>query len=58
MAHCPDCSSDNLVTVDMTLNGGPVKFAHCRRCEHRWWTDATDGGALALPQVLHKVTAA
>jgi transposase-like protein len=58
MVGCPQCNSTSLVNIAMTLNGGPVKFFHCRSCEHRWWLDATHGASIALPEVLDKVATA
>lgn len=54
MNSCPNCQSSNLVRVEMTLSGGPVRFAHCRRCEHRWWTDPEGNSVLPLRTVLDK----
>ncbi|CAN5702876.1 MAG: hypothetical protein M3425_08960 [Actinomycetota bacterium] len=56
MDHCPKCTSADLVTVSLTLNGGPVDFAHCRHCEHRWWTDPNACAVITLPDVLTKAT--
>ncbi len=56
MQHCPKCNSADLVTVAMALNGGPVNFAHCRHCEHRWWTDRSGGVVITLPDVLTKAS--
>ena len=55
MTACEKCSATDLVKIAMTLNGGPVNFCHCRRCEHRMWASADDGNALRLPDVLAKV---
>lgn len=55
MTACDKCSSTDLVKVGMTLNGGPVNFCHCRRCEHRQWASADDGNSLRLNDVLAKV---
>ena len=56
MDYCPKCTSADLVTVSLTLNGGPVDFAHCRHCEHRWWTDPNACAVITLPDVLTKAT--
>lgn len=56
MHTCPHCRSTNLVAVALTLATGPVRFASCRACEHRWWTDAAAGG-LSLGDVLDRVAA-
>lgn len=55
MSACAKCTSNDLVRIGMTLNGGPVTFAHCRSCEHRQWHTADGGDSLGLPQVLDKV---
>jgi hypothetical protein len=52
---CAKCSSNDLVKIAMTLNGGPVTFCHCRACEHRQWVNGTDSNELRLPDVLAKV---
>jgi formate dehydrogenase maturation protein FdhE len=52
MSGCPNCASTDLVSVDMALRGGSVRFAHCRRCEHRWWFDAERGTFVPLADVL------
>jgi hypothetical protein len=39
----------------MTLTDGtPVRFASCRRCEHRSWSDG--GDTLPVESVLRKAT--
>jgi formate dehydrogenase maturation protein FdhE len=53
MGSCPNCASTDLVAVDMALRGGRVRFAHCRRCEHRWWVDAA-GARVSLTDVLSR----
>jgi hypothetical protein len=55
MSNCAKCRSTDLVRVEMTLNGGPVMFCHCRACEHRQWHSADNGNSLHLPEVLDKV---
>ena len=55
MNACPRCDSADLMTLSLTLNGGPVTFVHCRGCEHRCWIDREQGGHLELPAVLTKV---
>jgi len=56
-SNCPHCRSNDLVSVRMTLPKGPVLFAHCRACEHRWWTDAEAPATLTLPDVLERAAA-
>ena len=55
MSNCAKCRSTDLVRVEMSLNGGPVMFCHCRSCEHRQWHSADSGSSLHLPEVLDKV---
>jgi hypothetical protein len=55
MSNCAKCSSQDLVRIAMTLNGGPVTFGHCRKCEHRQWISEDSGSRLGLPDVLAKV---
>lgn len=55
MTTCANCSSTDLMSLSLTLKGGPVSFTHCRACEHRSWSDAEHGGQLPLPEVLTKV---
>ena len=57
MTACAKCTSQDLVRIGMTLNGGPVTFCHCRKCEHRMWVSTDDGDKLGLPDVLAKVAA-
>jgi hypothetical protein len=57
MSACTNCDSTDLVRIEMTLRGGPVGFCHCRRCEHRWWSDAAVGQPLPLAEVLGKAAA-
>jgi formate dehydrogenase maturation protein FdhE len=57
MQPCPNCASTDLVNVDIALTGGTLRFDHCRRCEHRWWTDPTEHAAVNLRGVLERVAA-
>jgi hypothetical protein len=51
--RCVACGSNRLTEISMTLTDGtPVRFASCRRCEHRAWTDA--GEPLPVESVLRK----
>ena len=48
---CPACGGAQLTTLSMTLTDGtPVRFASCRRCEHRRWESA--GDELSIVRVL------
>lgn len=55
MHTCPACRSADVVDVQISLNAGPVRFEHCRDCEHRWWTDAEQEAVIDLGDVLEKV---
>ena len=58
MATCDKCGSKDLVQIDLSPAGRPVKFATCRDCENRWWSDAENAGNLRLREVLDLVAAA
>lgn len=53
MRTCEKCTSPDLVTVELSINGEPVTFDHCRHCEHRAWSAA--GDRVGLDEVLEKV---
>jgi hypothetical protein len=55
--QCSKCASSNLVVVHMTLGSGPVLFASCRECEHRWWTDTAGNRLLTFEEVLDRAAA-
>jgi hypothetical protein len=55
--YCAHCHSENLVTVRLTMASGPVLFAQCRACEHRWWTDLQGNRLIALGEVLERAAA-
>jgi formate dehydrogenase maturation protein FdhE len=51
--RCVACGSNRLTELSMTLTDGtPVRFASCRRCEHRSWSDG--GETLPVESVLRK----
>lgn len=52
MRTCENCQSPDLFQVDVTIAAGPTRFAHCRRCEHRWWSDSA-GARVAPLQAVH-----
>jgi hypothetical protein len=52
MTACPQCRSSDLVGFTLAPTGQPLRFSHCRGCEHRWWTDLEEGTAIHLPDVL------
>ena len=55
MDSCPRCRSRNVVGFTLTPTGRPLRFTHCRSCEHRWWTDVEGRAALRLPDVLEQI---
>jgi hypothetical protein len=55
MDSCPHCRSRDLVGFTLAPTGQPLRFAHCRSCEHRWWTDLEGGAAIRLPDVLTQI---
>jgi hypothetical protein len=57
VGQCPSCRSANLIVVYMTIASDPVRFASCRACEHRWWTDLNEDRLLPLGEVLERVAA-
>jgi DNA-directed RNA polymerase subunit M/transcription elongation factor TFIIS len=53
--QCPDCGSDRVTALSMTLTDGtPVRFASCHRCEHRQWSH--EGRALSFTDVITRAT--
>lgn len=48
--RCPTCKTHQLVLIDMTLRGEPVRMASCSSCDARWWEGP--GGSLPLSDVL------
>jgi hypothetical protein len=53
--RCVACGSTRLTEISMTLTDGtPVRFASCRRCEHRSWSDGS--ATLPVESVLSKAT--
>jgi hypothetical protein len=54
MRTCEKCTSADLVTVQLAINGEPVTFDHCRRCEHRTWS--ANGDKVGLSDVLDRVS--
>ena len=55
MNRCPRCRSGDLVGFTLAPSGQRLYFAHCRSCEHRWWTSLAEGAAVRLPDVLDKI---
>jgi hypothetical protein len=41
----------------MRLGSGPVLFASCRACEHRWWTDLDGKRLMTFEEVLDRAAA-
>jgi hypothetical protein len=51
--QCPDCGSDNLITVAMSIGEGDVLFRTCPPCEARWWE--RDGSRISRHTALQGV---
>jgi hypothetical protein len=49
---CPNCRSRDVVGFALAPAGQPLRFSHCRGCEHRWWTETEGGSTVRLPDVL------
>lgn len=52
MQSCERCTSTDLFHMDLTVGSEETHFAHCRACEHRWWTQGGDTRSLELSDVL------
>ena len=53
--RCVACGSTRLTEIGMTLTDGtPVRFASCRHCEHRSWSNGSE--VLPVESVLVKAT--
>lgn len=53
LAVCRECASTRVTHISMTLtDGSEVDFASCHACEHKSWTQA--GTGLAVADVLRK----
>jgi hypothetical protein len=55
MQTCPHCRSGDLVGFTLAPAGQPLRFNHCRSCEHRWWTDLEEGTSVRLRKVLDQI---
>jgi transcriptional regulator NrdR family protein len=55
--RCPNCTSDDLLVVDLTPKDALMRFTTCRHCEHRWWEDVDTSVDVALGQVLGELSA-
>lgn len=55
---CPNCTSKDLVKIDLAPGGRRMHFSTCRACEHRWWLDTAEDGLMTLDRVLDLVAAA
>lgn len=56
MATCPNCSSTDVVDFVLTPKGEPLRFIHCRHCEHRWWEAVAEGVEIRLPDALDRLS--
>jgi transposase-like protein len=48
--HCPDCGSDNLITIAMSMGEGRVLYRTCSPCEAKWWEK--DGSRISRDNAL------
>jgi hypothetical protein len=55
MSTCRSCASQDVVGFTLAPSGEPLRFTHCRNCEHHWWQAASDDGGLALVEVLERI---
>ncbi len=58
MTACPSCTSTDVVGFTLAPKGEPLRFTHCRNCEHRWWGATAHDDTLSLPDVLGRIGAA
>lgn len=56
MTTCPSCTSPDVVGFDLAPKGEPVRFTHCRNCEHRWWHEVEQSTAVELEIVLDRIS--
>ena len=55
MTACSKCRSEDLVGFELEPQGTPLRFTHCRNCEHRWWTSVSEASVIRLPDVLERI---
>jgi hypothetical protein len=55
MTTCPRCASSDVVGFDLAPRGEPVRFTHCRGCEHRWWQEVEEAAPVPLGTVLDRI---
>jgi DNA polymerase III alpha subunit (gram-positive type) len=53
---CPVCSTGELITISMTVNGAELRFTTCHACEAKWWT--REGEEIPLRSVIGMVVEA
>jgi transposase-like protein len=58
MDHCPRCTSDDLLRIDLAPRGREMHFNTCRACEHKWWVDVKVSVEISLHDVLQELAAA
>ena len=51
---CPVCSSGDLISISMAVNGSDLTFTTCHMCEAKWWH--RDGERIPLRSVIGAVT--
>jgi formate dehydrogenase maturation protein FdhE len=47
---CPDCGSDQVMSIAMSLDEDAVRFRSCHACESKWWE--RDGSNVSLQSIL------
>jgi formate dehydrogenase maturation protein FdhE len=57
MTTCPACTSSDVVGFTLAPKGEPLRFTHCRNCEHRWWESTAEHDTVALDRVLSHIAA-
>jgi len=53
VTRCPACTSDDIVSIEMDMEGVGVHFQACHKCENRWWE--RDGERIPLESILSLV---
>ena len=53
IVRCPACGSEDLVSIEMSMEDSGVQFRACHHCENRWWE--RDGATVDLNSVVHLI---